>query len=240
MTEILLLVATLKKIAAIDNKLLQILGERKRIEKEHKQWLADVQKLERDTLDTKSKLADAKKRYQKEESRLKLERTGLEMRRGSLATLNNYKLQQAAEREIDHALTELGKAEEFAIEILSEADNFEGALKKLSDDLESKQAAFKLFEEDAKGTIVSLDEREARNKAERQELAAGVEKTALQTYERIRDKFPDSPIVPVKSGNCSSCFMSVGAQMTVQLLQGNALIRCRGCGRILFSDSEPE
>lgn len=240
MTGIAGLIAALKKVGAVDQKLLQILGERKKLEKEHKAKLDALQKLEKDKLEVSKKLSETKRRYQKEESQLKLERSGLEMRRTALASLANYKLQQAAEREIEHALSELEKAEEAAMEILSESDKLDSLEKSVAEKLAAAEKDLKVFEEEARGHTLNLNERQTRNEEERASLVAAIDKTTLQTYERIRDKFPDSPVVAVKSGNCSSCFMAVGPQMGVQLLKGDTLVRCRGCGRILHSEAEKE
>lgn len=240
MTAIAGLIAALRKVAVVDQKLLQILGERKKLEKDHKAKIESLQKLERDKLEVSKRLSEVKRRYQKEESQLRLERSGLEMRRSALASLANYKLQQAAEREIEHALAELEKAEEAAMVILSESDKLESLEKNISEKLGAAEKDLKVFEEDARAHTLNLNDRQARSDEERGALVSGIDKATLQTYERIRDKFPDSPVTAVKSGNCSSCFMAVGPQMGVQLLKGDTLVRCRGCGRILFSDGEKE
>ena len=42
----------------------------------------------------------------------------------------------------------------------------------------------------------------------------------------------------VEHGACSSCFVSVTAQMTNELINGQSLVFCKSCGNILYLAEE--
>ena len=56
----------------------------------------------------------------------------------------------------------------------------------------------------------------------------------LAVYERIKERYPMDPAIKVHEGRCDGCGQQVVPQMMLHLEQGQSLVKCRGCGRILF------
>lgn len=170
----------------------------------------------------------------KEEKGVKEERDRINERRAALNTLNNYKLQQAAEREIDYVAKQIGQREDLLlglmreIEILEkEVGDMDGVIKGLNDE-------YAALDKDSSETIRTLEEQLAglsKERAENAGLLAG--QAILMAYNRTRDRFPSNPVVEVLNrDSCAGCFMKLGPQVIVQVSRQD-VVKCPGCGRIL-------
>jgi predicted nucleic acid-binding Zn-ribbon protein len=191
-------------------------------------------------LQTKQRaLEDRRHKYQSAERALKDERQKLVDRRKALTTLSNYKLQQAAEREIAVANEALSGQETVIIRMLEELDSMGADVAAVEAGFKGEFAAFETLKADAAATVTTFAEREREYSAMRHEIATATESGALSQYTRIKDRFPMGAVAKVEQGMCAGCFMQVGPQVIVQIARGNGVTRCPGCGRILYQDELP-
>ena len=224
----------LKALSDIDGAIARILAERKRVERDLAGLDKEIAGLKAQCANGEKIVADRRGRVQREESSVKEDNEKLITRRKTLHTLGAYKLQQAAEREIDHAARQVDGREEVLLKMFDEVERMEGQLKQLKESLSSKQAARAKVVDDARAASAELDRREHDAREDRTSVAGLIEAVALALYERIHEKFPGDTVVGIEGGNCSACFMQVPPQVLVQLSEGKTPGRCRGCGRILF------
>ncbi len=232
------LLQTLTELGKIDGAVARILAEKKRTESSLQLQRQLLKKLQGE-FDARSKVLEEKRgRYNKEEKFLKDEREKLIARRKALASQNNYKLQQAAEREIEHNSRVLNAREEALIAVVDELSALEKecALKKESVDKES--AALQALMEDANTAFANFEERLGAYQGDREGLVGKVEPQYLSLYERIRERFPGDALAAVRTGSCAGCFIQVVPQMVVEITKGQSIVRCRGCGRILYIPAE--
>lgn len=227
------LLKTLHEIAELDAALIGIQAEAKKVQSEIAVRLQSNKKREADLALAKKALLDKRAAEDREEKRIRDERSKLEGRRAALATLNDYKSQLSAEREIDHSAKELDEHEESTLKMLQEVEDLEKKLKDLEVELAASLKEYEAAYADALALIKTLDGRLKEKSATRKSLAAGLEKTVLDNYERARAKYPQDPLAHIENGTCVKCFMQVGPQVVVEIQKG-MLNRCRGCGRILF------
>ena len=189
----------------------------------------------------RQKLMDEKKTlYNREEKSLRDNRDKLNERRKALDTLNNYKLQQAALREVDFSSKELSGREDQLIGLLGEVSTLEDDITKLSGSIKELQTSSAAYEAEIAATLEETTARMQEYQKERQEIASSIsDQTSLTTYRRAKDKYPHDPVVPLKDGqSCTGCYMKVGPQILVQVSRGE-IVRCPGCGRIVhLSDKE--
>lgn len=225
---------TLHKIADLDAALAYIQREAKKIQNDIAARLQANKRSEIDSETLKKNLSDKRLAADREEKRIRDERAKLVDRRKALATLNDYKSQMSAEREIDHAAKELDEHEDLALKVLQEVEDLEKKLKEITLALADSIKEYEVAYSDALVHIKSLDSRHKEKSAQRKELAATLDKNSLDAYERARSKFPQDPLASVENGSCVKCFMHVGPQALVEIQQGR-LNRCPGCGRILYS-----
>ena len=228
------LLSLLVAVGKIDANLAHIAAEERKCRADIDQRTIKLKKISDELQRQDADIKNSRARYQKEEKALRDEQSKLIDRRKALATFPNYKLQQAAEKEIDNTSRELSGREEV---LLTMIDQFEGLEKLFNEkslfavnEREELEAATKEFNEMKTG----FDERRRRQTEERMALTAQIDAVSLKLYERVHEKYMMDPVIPLKGNTCSGCFMQVGPQVFVTLKKGDALVRCPGCGRIVY------
>ncbi len=235
--------ATLAALAELnkhDAALARVLAERKKFQQALKDKGAQLKQIETSCLTQGKVIADKRARYQKEEKLLKEEQEKLTLRRKAMGAVGNYKVQQAAQREVEHAGRQLSAKEELLIQVLADLDTLEGQLNKDKETLTKLQLEYLDIEKESQDASVGLDEREKRHQEDRAKIAATVDASALSVYNKIKERFPLDAVMPVKNLTCSGCFMQLGPQVVVQISRGEGIQRCRGCGRILCLSEEEQ
>jgi hypothetical protein len=72
---------------------------------------------------------------------------------------------------------------------------------------------------------------------QRNSMVRNLDGTLVRRYERMqRSRVRGNAIVPVVNGVCQGCYMVVTKSLVAELMEGNALITCEHCGRILYMD----
>lgn len=75
-------------------------------------------------------------------------------------------------------------------------------------------------------------------RARRQERAAGVPRSLLNRYERIRDRRHGEAIFALRGTACSSCDTAIPLQRRHQIAEGGHIEVCEGCGVLLYAAPE--
>jgi predicted nucleic acid-binding Zn-ribbon protein len=93
----------------------------------------------------------------------------------------------------------------------------------------------------AESQIAQLGQREENLKKElaelqrgRAELAAAVDESVCQRYERLFKSKGENVVVGVHHGVCGGCHMKLPAQILVMCQAHQELVSCTNCGRILY------
>jgi predicted nucleic acid-binding Zn-ribbon protein len=179
-------------------------------------------------------LAEKKLLCDREEKGTKHERDRINERRAALNTLNNYKLQQAAEREIDFVAKQIGQREDLLLGLMREIETMEKDLVDTESVIKGLQDELSALEKESTEAIQGIDSQLQTLNGERAAQAgilAG--QKCLVEYNRIKDRFPSNPIVEVLNrDSCAGCFMKLGPQVGVLVSRGD-VVKCPGCGRML-------
>ena len=73
---------------------------------------------------------------------------------------------------------------------------------------------------------------------QRRNMARKLDGALLHQYERLRvSRIKANAIVPVVNGVCRGCFMAVTRSLVAELLEGDSLMTCEHCGRILYIET---
>jgi predicted nucleic acid-binding Zn-ribbon protein len=86
------------------------------------------------------------------------------------------------------------------------------------------------LEEKAKNLQTRIQELDAS----RPDLLADIDPTTVDLYERLFRSKSGQAIVALAEGICQGCHMKVPAQTAVEVRQGQNLVHCPLCGRLLF------
>lgn len=225
----------LVKLSRIDASLARITAERRKLEEQLAEKVSNLKKLKEKLEDRQLSFRDRQTKYQREEKRLKEEEQKLIDRRKALASFSNYKLQQAAEKEIEQSSKQLSMQETTLLQSLEGIEQQEQELLVLQADYEKLQKECADFDEEVKGTFSNLEERAEDKQSAREKVLPLVNQAFLTQYKRVSSRYALDPVVAVENQRiCSGCFIQVPPQMIVQIAKGADLVNCRGCGRILY------
>lgn len=165
----------------------------------------------------------------------------IETKKGLIAKYSQQQFQtrkndeyQALTHEIEMCKEAITKIEDQEIELMEQAETAAKAVTAAQQVLKEAQAVV-----DAE--VGQLDDREknlqkelGELQANRGELAAAVDESALNRYERIMKTRGDNVIVGIEHGVCGGCHMKIPAQVIVHCRAQQELTTCTNCGRILY------
>lgn len=134
--------------------------------------------------------------------------------------------------EMDAARLAISVAETAVLEAMEGLDRGEAELQDAESagqaevaDVEAEEAALGVREQELDGQIVALS-------SERDGVAAGIEASLLSRYERVASRRRPA-IAVVSSETCTGCRVGVPPQSYLELCNGEKLVSCDQCHRIL-------
>ena len=99
--------------------------------------------------------------------------------------------------------------------------------------LRSAQASWTASQTDLLAEKQRLEDELTKYKTQRQQAAASIDKGALAKYEALRPKKRGQAVALLNGDSCSVCGVEQTSQGAQQVRQGNHLVYCESCGRIL-------
>jgi uncharacterized protein len=201
---------------------------------------------ERDTYQTKAtatqaQLETARTRIKQIESDRKRLELDVETKKQQIEKYANQQLltrkneeYRALSHEIDACKVEITKIEDEEIVLMEQTEAAQKeAVRLLRETDETKKLA--------EGQIAQLNQREENLKKElgelqrgRAELAAAVDPSVCQRYERLFKSKGENVVVGVHHGVCGGCHMKLPAQILVTCQSQKEIVACSNCGRILY------
>jgi predicted nucleic acid-binding Zn-ribbon protein len=207
---------------------------------------------ERETLrsranSTQTQLDAAKNRVKHIESERKRLELEVESKKSQIEKYANQQLQtrkneeyKALAHEIDTCKGDIMKIEDAEIVLMEQT---EAALKEVARANGEANEAKKL----ADSLIAELGQHEENFKKElaelqqgRAELAAAVDESARNRYERLLKGKGDNVVVGVQHGVCGGCHMKLQQQLIVSCQAQKEIVTCSSCGRILYYTRDME
>ncbi|HYZ83753.1 MAG TPA: C4-type zinc ribbon domain-containing protein [Bryobacteraceae bacterium] len=141
---------------------------------------------------------------------------------------------RAFQNEINYAETEIRKAEDRILELMSEAEpldkNVKSAEAKLGE--EKKQVAAEADRARARSADDQRFLEEAL--AERSAIVKDLDPALVRDYERIRTRWKGVAIADATQGRCSACQISLRPQYFQDLKHADKVMYCESCGRIIY------
>ena len=190
---------------------------------------------------TQAQLETARTRIKQIESDRKRLELDVETKKQQIEKYANQQLQtrkneeyRALAHEIDTCKADITKIEDQEIALMEQAEQAQKEAGRLSREAEE-------IKKTAEGQITQLNQSEENLKKElaelqrgRAELAAAVDTSALNRYERLFKSKGDNVVVGVHHGVCGGCHMKLPAQILVNCQAQKEIIACSNCGRILY------
>lgn len=209
-----------------------------RVQEEHPKRITQLEETlqkEREALQSEEKHLEeiTKKRVAKEQD-LAIEEEKVRKAKERLTTVKTNKEYQAALKEIEATKKQNSKLEEEILFFMEKIDNTKKILK-------GTEELFKLTVETTEEKKIALGkelekytkEAEEQQKT-REELLSQMESELLGQYQKIKQKHPDSTVVPVEDSCCQGCHMNIPPQLFNEVKKCQTIIKCPHCSRILY------
>ena len=230
--------AELQKLIALQNldstirkleKDQQAIPERRaEIEKEFDQRAFEIRALE-------TRRDEAKHTRARLENEVVEQRGRAERAERNLMSSKRQEEYTAAIREADAARKQISAVETQILEQMEILEQAEAALNERAAEIASlnsdREARLKAFDDET----VTIGERLATARKERDEVFANLPKAMSGMYSRIKTRIRDGvAVAEARNRSCTACFMSLRPQVMAEIRRGEEVLTCDNCGRILF------
>ena len=141
---------------------------------------------------------------------------------------------RALMKEIEYAEAEISKLEDKILEIMVDSDARKSALKQAEAELKADTVEIEKEKAAARERTAAEEKHLAELTAQRNALRDGIEEDLLRQYERIL-KRRGSALAPVSENQmCSACRVILRPQVFQDVLNGEQIVYCDSCQRILY------
>lgn len=148
-----------------------------------------------------------------------------------MKTNEQYK---AMVKEIEGEETHIREIEDKVLEKMIESEEIQKHVQDAAARLEGEKsrvaAEIQVLEKERQKHLAEREQIEAR----RREVAAGVTKPVLELYERIRTYRTGAAVAEVRNGLCTACNVWLRPQHYNEIRNGDAVMTCENCSRILY------
>lgn len=193
-----------------------------------------VAEIEKNLAEMEAKLGEAEKESRHYERLLQAKESDLNKYRSQMYEVKTNKEYSALMIEIDNLQQENSQLEDKVLILLEERDKLLHLSKnekvKLADDGEK----LKRKEEENRQRITGLEKIRDSEVEKREKLSQNIEKSLLESYDRIRKAEKGMALAPVEGNVCYGCFTEIPYQTINEIIKGNRFIVCERCSRILY------
>lgn len=191
----------------------------------------NIEKRRNHIVDKLSHLEDQRKRLTNE---IDEETAKLKKSKNKMMLVGNEREHQAIVREMDTLERSSRAREDDRLALLDELQatneslqEIDGEYNAVKEELEKKSTA---LEE----TLAYTNDQLAVLGKKREQTSTDISKPIFMRYEFIRKRLEHPVIVPVDEGICSGCNIAIPPQTYVELQQGQQILSCPNCQRLIF------
>jgi len=194
---------------------------------------ADVEK-------ARKALQDAKVHLKKNEHALQAQQAKIDDLKAKLNQVKKNEEYKALQNQIAHDKAALSKTEDEILQSYERIETQGVALAKL-------EAEVRSFARDVAAIQTEIETQASTHKAQLQELETAIVEAEISIPEQERERysrtvrqFGADALAACENGACLGCFTSVTTQMLNHLINGDQLMFCKSCGRLLYLDEQVE
>jgi predicted nucleic acid-binding Zn-ribbon protein len=141
---------------------------------------------------------------------------------------------RAFQHEIEYLQNEIRTAEDRILELMSESESLDVAVKKAETALKDEKQLVEAEKSRARERTAADRIQIQQLRAERTEVSAKLPAATLAEYARIRKKWNGMVIAEATNGRCAACQIVLRPQYLQDLKKGEQMMTCESCGRFLF------
>ena len=226
---------TLWGIQEIDRDLFRVGEELKRLPAERAVRERKLGDLKAQIQAVKDEVSSVEARVREIESQSITQRQKIRKLEDESESSRDMAVVEACRYEVRELQREIKRNERVCVEMLVESEEKAHGLKENEDRLSTEEGHFVTLSEGIELEIVDAEGRKSQLEMTRAErLGEGVNGDTLELYNRLLGARDGQAMALVESQVCQACYMSIPANMNVQLARGRQIIQCPSCDRILF------
>lgn len=198
-----------------------------------------IQVLEDDLSHVTGEIGERRKELREAQRAVEEKRVALDRARAKLDAVQNQRQYSAATVEYDLVRRDIRVLEERALDLMQRTEELESRRRELSDRLELAGVELSPKREEILAEVQRVEAVLAAQRDVRTEAAARVEPRTLELYDRIRASRSDVAMAPLtEDGACGHCYTAVTIQQRLEVRTFSRIIRCEGCGVILYPEPD--
>lgn len=227
-------IALFHKIAAVDRRLYDLSEQEQKIPKEL-QALEEGLKAE-ELAANEERLGLEKAQGNRKTLELEIESTSEHIKKfqAQLFQVKTNKEYSALLAEIDAHKAKNAQTEDRILALMEEVETRTKRLQQEKDNLTKVRAEYAKKKNDLDTSLVAVKTELAERFQERSGLLSNLPREVLASYERVHKSRKGIAIVPTQEGSCGGCFVNLPPQRVAEVRQGEDVVNCEHCGRILI------
>lgn len=183
-------------------------------------------------LTTKIETLDKEKRDLEVDATDKLDH--VKDRQSKMMQVQTGREQTALLKEIEDGKKLVKELEERIVAIMEESEKLISQVEEEKNLLKGEKELVEEEKEKVRVAIETINKGKKSKDTERQKHAQLVESRLLRKYDTLRDRRNGLAVANVLQGVCQGCFMSIPPQQYNTLLQGDKMLDCPACQRIVY------
>jgi hypothetical protein len=176
-------------------------------------------------------LEQQKERLNKE---IEQDNSKIKKSKNKLMMVENTREYHAMMREMDNLEKTNRMREEEKIALEEELGNQKTSLDFFNEKIQANEEELASKKESMETELEVSKKRLAELNEKRKETTKDIPKPILGRYEFIRSRLNNPVIVPVTSGICSGCNISIPPQSFIELQRGQQILSCPNCQRLIY------
>jgi uncharacterized protein len=181
------------------------------------------------------RLRSSQKERREMEGEIQLVREKISKHKDQMFQVKTNEQYRAMLKEIEGEEANIRGIEDQIIEKMIEAEELQKQCKEAAAKLESEKARVAAEKNRLESLAKTAGEERGRAVEERQKLAANLEKSVRDHYERVRKGRDGTALAEVRNGMCTACNVLLRPQLYNDVRASEGLWECENCSRILYS-----
>ncbi len=222
------------RLQEIDHRLADLTREiaalPKHIAEIEKKLVSHERKLEVD----RAALAANQKERKKCEGDIQMQEQKISKLKDQMLQVKTNEQYKAFQAEIEFCKTEIRKAEDRILELMTESEPLDKNVKAAELALKAEKAEVDAEKNQARERTAVTQKAANDLQQERASIVAGISLSTYKTYERVRKGRRGVAVAEVVDGRCSVCNIALRLQYFQDVRKGDQILFCESCQRILY------
>lgn len=215
-----------RKITNLEN---EIAALPKHIAEIEKKLEAHTRRLEAD----RAALAANQRDRKKFDGDIQVHQQKISKLRDQMLQAKNNEQYRAFQNEISYIENEIRKAEDRILDLMEQSESLEANVKGAEIELKKQREHVEAEKNRARERTAIDQQALSEARAERKASADAMTPKILADYERIRKKTKGTVVAEATEGRCDACQIALRPQFFQDLRQGDRIMFCESCGRML-------